>query len=811
MIEKQEPSQSIIKAEINSTDSGTESNTYKQNGKFGVGHFSSGEIKDEAKIGGVINEAPSNKAQANPSIDNQINITIVSEQIKTTQQLNSDKTSINQSGYKTDKELVTFSVVGTVDQINAKKLKTLLRQLRNISGDISIDIDDIELGSIRLILKGSQEGLERIEALFKSGALTEIEGVPVEDVRFITTEAKKDGEDIQTSERKRLAFTIAGNLELADIAKLKAAITETSGNDVRDVARKCDFSCQNLRGYSFEGIDVSYADFSEAQLQEVNFTNATLTGANFNKADIQGTNFTNANLRGANFRGAKAGLRYRWAIALVISSWLILLIAGLSAGWASYSVGLLFNTSSVPIVIACIASLTMLVTFIFTTYYRGMDRRSLSGDEQYAWMRRIIIAFAAIGGTSFRNADLTDADFTCTTLKNTDFRGAILTRTRWYHAKMLHHARLGTTYLSDAKVRQLLITGEGQGKKFDGKDLRGVNLQGANLVDASFIGADLSEANLQGANLSRAKLVQTQLDKADLTNAILTGATIEDWNITSHTNLDRVSCEYVFMRVPTKEDPNPRRKPDSWDETFSDGDFAEFIKPIVNTLDLYHNQDADPRAIAISLKQLAENHPEAEIEIVAMERRGQGNFLLRAETAPEADHSALSAEYFENYNRLKALPKSQLISLPTQKADQLQNLEIAFKTITTGLTAVAETPQYNLQIARFGGGFAATTLRNQIGGTIHNYAPEQKQTLAEAAAEIQKLLAQLQAQGYSPQAAEQQVASDLAKRVQGNPEAKSRLAKWGQYLGDAAANGLIGQAVVTVLKLVAQSVGIQIP
>ncbi|MDF5714734.1 MAG: hypothetical protein PUP93_12820 [Rhizonema sp. NSF051] len=97
------------------------------------------------------------------------------------------------------------------------------------------------------------------------------------------------------------------------------------------------------------------------------------------------------------------------------------------------------------------------------------------------------------------------------------------------------------------------------------------------------------------------------------------------------------------MRSLTSEDPNPRRKPDNWDETFADGDFAYFIKPIVDTLDLYHNQGVDPRAIAISFKQLAENHPEAELRIVGMEVRGEDKFLLRAKTATTVDKSELNA------------------------------------------------------------------------------------------------------------------------------------------------------------------------
>ncbi len=66
MTDKQEHSQSVIK---------TEGDTYEQNGKFGAGHLNNCEIQDGAKLAGVINEAPSNKAQANPSIDNQIQIT----------------------------------------------------------------------------------------------------------------------------------------------------------------------------------------------------------------------------------------------------------------------------------------------------------------------------------------------------------------------------------------------------------------------------------------------------------------------------------------------------------------------------------------------------------------------------------------------------------------------------------------------------------------------------------------------------------------------------------------------------------------
>jgi hypothetical protein len=228
------------------------------------------------------------------------------------------------------------------------------------------------------------------------------------------------------------------------------------------------------------------------------------------------------------------------------------------------------------------------------------------------------------------------------------------------------------------------------------------------------------------------------------------------------------------MRVPTKEDPNPRRKPDNWNETFSDGDFADFIKPIVDTLDLYHNQDVDPRAIAISFKQLAENHPEAELEIVAMEKRGGDKFLLRAATAPDADHSKLSAEYFATYNKLKALAEQELQALIAEKDNRIRSLETMIATALQRPSFYAQTyhnqgdtmPEAPKSEYTFHGSVGSVGNHGSIGSSgnpnaignaaadvkgdpksiqhNYNYAPEQRQTLAEAAAEIQQLLKQLE-------------------------------------------------------------------
>ena len=299
-------------------------------------------------------------------------------------------------------------------------------------------------------------------------------------------------------------------------------------------------------------------------------------------------------------------------------------------------------------------------------------------EEQDSWIRSYTIFITAIKGTNFYQANLTDAHFTKVNLRGINLRKANLTRVNWYKAKMLGWVRIDNTYLKSIQIRQWLI-GKGIDKNFDGQKLQGVNFQGADLSGASFIDTNLNEANLQDANLSGAKLIQTQLDKTNLTGATLTGACIEDWGITSHTKLDEVKCEYIFMRSPTKSDPNPWRKPDNRQEKFKGNDFADFIQPVFDTLDLYHNQGVEPKAIAISWKKLTEDNPDANLRYVSLEVKGENNLLLRLKAEPNADLSKLSADYFETYNYFKQLAAEEAaekyVVLLEEKDDRINSLE----------------------------------------------------------------------------------------------------------------------------------------
>lgn len=209
--------------------------------------------------------------------------------------------------------------------------------------------------------------------------------------------------------------------------------------------------------------------------------------------------------------------------------------------------------------------------------------------------------------------------------------------------------------------------------------------------------------------------------------------------------------------------------------------------------DLYYNQGVDPKAITISFKQLAENHPEADLRIVGMEVRGQNKFLLRAKTAVEADKPELSAEYFEIYNQLKPLAQQELQALISETDSRIPSLETMVVTALQSPKFYAQTysnqgntmsqnpnkqANFDLKGAQFAGGLvnADTVTAQQIGGNITNYSPQQKQNLAEAATEIQQLLNQLRHSYPTSTPLEKQIAvTEVLKQINGNSTLKTRV------------------------------------
>ena len=381
--------------------------------------------------------------------------------------------------------------------------------------------------------------------------------------------------------------------------------------------------------------------------------------------------------------------------------------------------------------------------------------QALQGETKFAFIRKLAFNLAATGGTKFRQADLTDANFANARLKSTDLRAAKMFRTRWFKTQALEQARVGKTYLCLSAIQQLVVTGDGRNGNFDRQNLQGIHLQQATLTDASFIGADLYQADLRASDLSRAKLVRANLAQANLSGACLTGACIQDWGATASTQLESVVCDYIYMRLPTDDNPDPNRIPHQ--DQFQAGEFQQLMHSLLNTLDLYHEQDVEAKAVISALRSLA-SETEASLEIIALENRDNG-IAIKLKLEAE-DRDEIRERYFQRYqhylsNQPPAI-SSQDAALAQQLDQAVQHLQQRLMNcyfhnhgiLVEGKIVNAHIDQSQCQTVELKGnnlevsGAGALGLGN-ISGTVANTIQQTSRSETAARSELDRLINQL--------------------------------------------------------------------
>lgn len=271
-----------------------------------------------------------------------------------------------------------------------------------------------------------------------------------------------------------------------------------------------------------------------------------------------------------------------------------------------------------------------------------ISKRTITGDSKFALIWKSAIAGAAIGGTRFQNANLTDAVFLNAVLPSTDFRNANLTRTNFHQAKWLDRARVGYTILENPLVRALLVTHQGQHQSYVGENLKGANLAGAALTGADFTEANLSDAMLEGAILEHSILLKAQAIGTNFRSAQFTGACIEAWNIDSTTQIEDVICDYIYLRNSQQE-----RRPSSG--AFAPGDFTELFEEIIHTLDLIFRNGVDQKAFNYSLHQLQVENQGMALPIRSLEKKSNGVVVVRVDVPAKSNKSKLHADFSSHY------------------------------------------------------------------------------------------------------------------------------------------------------------------
>lgn len=358
-------------------------------------------------------------------------------------------------------------------------------------------------------------------------------------------------------------------------------------------------------------------------------------------------------------------------------------------------------------------------------------------QKDLPFLYSITIALSAALGTNFRGADLTNADFTKATLKSTNFAGANLTHTCWRNIKNLDRVHPGNTYLQNAKLRNLLITGEGRKEIFDRcQDLRGVNLRKAKLENISFIKTDLCEANLQ--------------------EATLTGACIEDWNINSETNLEGVICDYVYLKEGKQE-----RRPHDPNKNFAPEEFTKLFQKALETVDLIFREGVDWKAFAYSFQNLQVVNQDTPLAIQSIESKGDGVVLIRVSVSKNADKTKIEGDFWQGYEFARKALETQYQARIDDKDKEINRL---FLLLNQAQEKLGEVPKLMAEQPKVQQNFSGSVygVAGNVEGNQNIYTPEQKQTLAEAAEEIQRLLKQLEQTNPTATLEQQQAFVDAA-------------------------------------------------
>ncbi|PZO20877.1 MAG: hypothetical protein DCF25_05855 [Leptolyngbya foveolarum] len=347
---------------------------------------------------------------------------------------------------------------------------------------------------------------------------------------------------------------------------------------------------------------------------------------------------------------------------------------------------------------------------------------------------------ASLPGASLNDATLTCANLDGAILVSADFTGADLSGARLTGIDFknvnlmdanLSGVNLVETLHRDVNFSRLNMRGavlrdsELAWIPLIATDLRGADLRGVDFTSADLTAADLSYADLSGANLMRARLLF-----ANLTGANLTGACIEDWQVGSSTNLEKVNCDYIFRT--NGEGTFSKRLPINSESCFALGEFGQrfqILESASETIDLTFERGLDWQAFFESFREVCSHHPSDNISVRAMERKGEA-FVIQLETLSDTDRAAIESELKQTYS-------SRLAVLETQYEERLKlqgiQIEGARRTIEVekqekiSLVEIIKTmaenqgPKYDMRGAQFAGGIAEIVQGDQVGGTINNY------------------------------------------------------------------------------------------
>jgi len=234
-----------------------------------------------------------------------------------------------------------------------------------------------------------------------------------------------------------------------------------------------DFSNQDLQNRSFQGRDLTSADFNHADLRGCDFTGAILTGAKFDRARMgqsqRQTSRLVANAIVGPFVVIGGCLLFANVITTLLPENMLKVFWGILPFLAViFEVFFHSRNSSDATRGASFMDMTtlgvLLGAMVAVTGALLMGSVSGFGDGAiglglfllilvgisaivtyriFTWLTR---AIESNPGTSFKKANLTEADFAHAQIENTDFSFAVLTGACWFKCQINSHTHFTNTY-----------------------------------------------------------------------------------------------------------------------------------------------------------------------------------------------------------------------------------------------------------------------------------------------------------------------------------------------------------------------------
>ncbi len=415
-------------------------------------------------------------------------------------------------------------------------------------------------------------------------------------------------------------------------------------------------------------------------------------------------------------------------------------------------------------------------------------------------LRGAKLSRASLSEANFIDANLTHARLIKANLSGASFSGVYLSGADLRMAN-LRGVNLRVADLSEAILKEADLSRAALSKaSFRRANLRRACLRGAHLEEADLGWASLSAADLSGASLRMAKLRGTQALSTNFNGATFTGACLEDWSINSETNLDNVICDYVYLKANQLE-----RRPSSGN--FASGDFTTLFRKVLHTVDLVFRDGIDWQAFLVSFQKLQVECGGDELSIQSFENKGDGAFVIRVNVPRGADKAEIE-KYLKKPDQLEAQLEAKneqlanLMEITKLLASRPINVEAtgnkfmpeaSQKNVTQNVStntgqmqalaagrdveakAVTQGNTYN-QSGNFGiGHMSGGEIKEgaKVAGVINE---AEQQNLAEAAAEIQALLKQLE-QSYPTDttAGKMAIATEAIERIDSDPTLTERI------------------------------------